>query len=232
MKKILLFILCAGWSSQALPMLEPQSKDSVEAPLDFKIHQPALCEFTIKKLTRTLHNERKYCFELYGNAKNRDPHNEHPILRNFIITISLIPLSPQKIFVESFICANGYIFSDLHAEPANITIPLRYFSAPTTNLLDTCITQLLDLALFCERNESQFCCEGCNKALCYQDLVSNRITQQHYTSDQGQFYCEKCASVLQQCNNMSLINISKLSFDDYSHISSRIEYAQSHGGIW
>ena len=62
MKKILLFLLCAGWSSAALPMQEPQSKDSAEAPLDFKIHQPFLHTFTFKCTKYSLHEDGQHFF--------------------------------------------------------------------------------------------------------------------------------------------------------------------------
>lgn len=229
MKKILLFILCATWSSQTLPMQMPQPQVSAEAPLDFKIHQPFLRTFTFKRTQYTLLADRKHLFEIHGQAVNGDPQNEHPLLRNFIITLLLAPVSSQMVSVETSIRANGCIFYGLCAKPADINIPYHYQSTPEAGLLDNSIIQLFDVALLFERDIIQWFCKSCKKRLWSQATPdSDFIINQHYLSDQGQFYCIECG----KHDNAQIINSFTIPFDNYQHISSEIELAQRYGGIW
>jgi hypothetical protein len=253
MNKMLLFLLCAGWSSTVQPMLEPevipakagiqkigadvknqqnletQSKDSTEAPLDFKVHQPFLRTFTFKCTKYTLLADGKHFFEIYGKAVNGDPRNEHPILRNFTITLLLTPLSPQIVSVATSIRTNGYIFSVSFAKPANINIQYHYQSTAEANLLDNSITQLFDTALLFERDIIQWFCKSCKERFWAQATPdSDFIINQHYLSDQGQFYCIACG----KHHNAQIINSFTIPLDSYQHISSEVELGQRYGGIW
>ncbi len=138
-------------------------------------------------------------------------------------------MSPQIVSVATSIRTNGYIFSGLFAKPANINIQYYYQSPAEADLLDNSITQLFDTALLFERDIIQWFCKSCKKRLWSQATPdSDFIINQHYLSDQGQFYCIECG----KHDNAQIINSFTIPFDSYQHISSEIELAQRYGGIW
>jgi hypothetical protein len=236
MQKIAFLSLMLSFLCSTVQSIVPTTHDE----FIFTIHQTFIQTIKIYPTHYSYDkNKNLQTFVFSGTAENSQ---EHPLLKRFSIIIKLIIRSEKTAFIRAYLQADGYVFPSMNShEPINIKVPLEYtwsgkYKCEIENeLLDDCILQLLDSALFFER--SSITCNQCKQQLWHISPNSDEYYQlnKHYITTQGAIYCPKCINAWNiRTSGRSFKKIDGLIIPvvSFKEITNRLDRAQQYGGVW